>query len=236
MFKTKSIVLNRTHEIIPDIFALEKIGAGHDGIVFKYGDKAIKLLKYDASTRSKKGLMTSEKAIYFIDNLDLQRIAKPIDTFSNFDDDFLGYVMNYLESSDREFSCADLFDSICLMEEDFKELTANKILAGDINRGSFIYTNDFLHLCDTDKYQCYSGFDVASKNNNMLNFVIAKMLYFKICDDNDLSACERKILLSWVKRCSNQTSFLTELKRSVADIPDMPVGELAKVKMKKILH
>lgn len=236
MFRTKSIVLNGSHEIIPDIFALEKIGAGHDGIVFRQGDKAIKLLKYDPLTRKEKGLMTFEKAIYFTNNLELERIAKPIDTFSDLDGVFAGYVMDYLESSDRKFTCEDLFEATCGMEEDFKRLTANKVLAGDINRGSFIYTDDFLHLCDTDKYQHYSRFDLACRNRNMLNFVMAKMFYFRMCDDNDFSMEERKRLLAWVKKCSNQPNFLDELKRGIVDTPEVSVDEFARVKVKKLLH
>ena len=79
MINAKSVILDSSHEVIPNIHVLEKLGAGHDGIVFRYGDKALKLLKYDVTLRRKKGLMTYDKAIAFSDNLDLRRITNPID-------------------------------------------------------------------------------------------------------------------------------------------------------------
>ena len=64
---------------IPNVFELKRLGAGHDGVVYRYDDLVFKLLKYDIDLRKQKDLMTFEKAYYFMENLDLKRIAQPID-------------------------------------------------------------------------------------------------------------------------------------------------------------
>lgn len=249
MTNVKSIILDSSHEIVPNIFVLEKIGAGHDGIVFRYGDKALKLLKYDVTLRRKQGLMTYDKAISFSDNLNLRRITDPIDTFSDVDGNFIGYVMNYLDAVNSpkkegtslykrptEFTCSDLFDSMLELALDFENLTNNKILVSDVNRGSYIYTDDFLHLCDMDKYQIYFAGDLACKNNTTFNFVISKMLFFMMQYDNEFSSLERKKLSAWIRNCSNSPEFLSTLLEEVYEKRDESIGEFVNVKVKKILH
>lgn len=249
MTNAKSIILDSSHEVIPNIYVLEKIGAGHDGIVFKYGDKALKLLKHDVTLRRKKGLMTYDKATVFSDSLDLKRITSPIDTFSDVDGNFIGYVMNYLDAVNSpkkegislykrptEFTCSDLFDSVLELALDFENLTDNKILVSDVNRGSYIYTDDFLHLCDMDKYRIYSAGDLTSKNNTTFNFAISKMLFFMMQYDNDFSSQEKKRLSAWVKNCSNSPEFLSTLLEEVYEKKDESIGEFVNVKVKKILH
>ena len=93
----KQVVLRSTLEVIPDISALPRVGAGHDGRVFKFNDKALKLLKYDISLRKEKNLMTFSKATYFLDELDLKRIIKPIDILLDSEGVYTGYVMEYLD-------------------------------------------------------------------------------------------------------------------------------------------
>lgn len=249
MANAKTIILDGSHDVISNIYELEKLGAGHDGVVFRYNDKALKLLKYDASLRSKRGLMTFEKAESFSEELSLRRITNPIDTFSDTDGVFAGYVMDYLDAVNSrykkgtvdyklpiEFTCADLFDSILELALDFECLTDNKILVSDVNRGSYIYTEDFLHLCDMDKYQRYSSGDLARKNNITLNFVVSKMLFFMMQYDNEFSSQERKQLSAWVKNCSNSPEFLSTLLEEVYEKRDESIGEFVNVKVKKILH
>ena len=228
MTNAKSIILDSSHEVIPNIHVLEKLGAGHDGIVFRYGDKALKLLKYDVTLRRKKGLMTYDKAIAFSDNLDLRRITNPINSPKK--------EGTSLYKKPTEFTCSDLFDSMLELALDFENLTDNKILVSDVNRGSYIYTDDFLHLCDMDKYQIYSAGDLASKNNTTFNFVISKMLFFMMQYDNEFSSQERKQLSAWVKNCSNSPEFLSTLLEEVYKKRDESIGEFVNVKVKKILH
>ena len=98
----KSVVLQCSGEIIPDIYALDKLGAGHDGLVFRFNAKALKILKYDYKVRRERNLMTWDKAIYFRDNLRLRRIACPIDVFFDEEEKFAGYVMDYYDDVTKE--------------------------------------------------------------------------------------------------------------------------------------
>lgn len=159
----KTVILKNNLEEIPNIYDLEKIGSGHDGLVFRYQDKVLKLLKYDINTRKVKNLMTFDKAIYFQKKLKLIRMTKPIDTMLDVDGIYTGIVMEYLDDVTTEkkkgtpryketgnFTCGDLVCSTNDLEEDFNELTKNRVQAKDLNRGSYIYTTDFMHLCDMD--------------------------------------------------------------------------------------
>ena len=128
------------------------------------------------------------------------------------------------------------FHNVNHVSLDFENLTDNKILVSDVNRGSYIYTDDFLHLCDMDKYQIYSAGDLASKNNTTFNFVISKMLFFMMQYDNEFSSQERKQLSAWVKNCSNSPEFLSTLLEEVYKKRDESIGEFVNVKVKKILH
>ena len=189
-YQNRTYVFRSSLEIVENIFALPRIGAGHDGYVFRLNNKALKLLKYDISLRKEKGLMTFAKAVYFQDELDLKRFTKPIDILLDEEGVYSGYVMDYLEdvtSEDKkdspihrsiiDFTCGDLIHAANQLEEDFAKLSKKKVLASDINAGSYIYTTDFIKLCDMDKYQV-SSTDVTERNKSMLNYVLAKYLYY----------------------------------------------------------
>lgn len=67
-------------------------------MVFKYNDKALKLLKYDIENRQKKDLMTFEKACYFVENLNLRRVIIPIDVLLDINGIYIGIVMDYYDN------------------------------------------------------------------------------------------------------------------------------------------
>ena len=77
--QSKQVIFRSDLSVVPNIYDLPKLGAGHDGRVFRFNNKALKLLKYDISLRKEKDLMTFAKATYFLDELNLKRIVKPID-------------------------------------------------------------------------------------------------------------------------------------------------------------
>lgn len=127
--KAKAVILQSNHQLIKNIYALNKIGAGHDGIVYRYENKALKLLKHDIITRKNNGLMTYEKVIFFQDKLDLKRILKPIDIMLDADGIYVGYVMNYCNRiyTIDDFYLYDLLNSVSYVEDDFQNLTKNNI-------------------------------------------------------------------------------------------------------------
>lgn len=250
----KTIILKSNLEEIPNIYDLEKVGSGHDGLVFRYQDKVLKLLKYDIETRKIKNLMTFDKAIYFQKKLKLKRIAKPIDTILDEDGIYTGIVMEYLDDVTNEkkketprhketgnFTCGDLVCSILDLEEDFNELTKNKVQAKDLNRGSYIYTTDFIHLCDMDKYVIKaSSSSVDDLNRRTLNFVIAKFLYYEMVKQNHFDSKvnkeELRKLSQWVKINCNSRTYLGEMVEEVKSDYHMPLSEYATYKSKSILR
>ena len=138
-YQNKTYVFRSSLEVVPDIFSLPRIGAGHDGYVFRFNNKALKLLKYDISLRKEKRLMTFTKAVSFQDELDLKRFAKPTDILLDEEGVYSGYVMDYLEdvtSEDKkdlpihrsivDFTCGELVHTANQLEEDFAELSRKK--------------------------------------------------------------------------------------------------------------
>lgn len=228
-YGTKTVILRGNLKVIPNVYALEKLGAGHDGLVFRMGDKALKLLKYDVEHRKTAGLMTFQKAIYFKDELDLKRITKPIDVMLDVDGNYTGYVMDYLEDvtavkrkgtpiykEPGDFTCGDLVKATYDLTDDFEKMTKKNVIAKDINRGTYIYSYDFMHLCDMDKYEYGIEKSIADDmNKRMLNFAIAKYLYYEMLKANQFDKGQLKVLSTWVKKSCNSRTFLKDLEKEI---------------------
>ena len=243
--QSKQVIFRSDLSVIPNIYELPRLGAGHDGRVFRFNNKALKLLKYDISLRKEKDLMTFAKATYFLDELNLKRIVKPIDKLLDDDGSYTGYVMDYLEDVTNpkkkgmpiyrevsDFSCGDLINSTHELIEDFNELTKKNVLATDINRGSYIFTTDFMHLCDMDKYQM-GLVRVEDLNKSRLNYVVAKFL--AVVMSKDLDKEQLKKLNVWLKQVVNSRNFLELLENEIGTDYRSPISEFAEYKVKKIV-
>jgi len=227
------------------ISELEKIGAGHDGIVYRYNDDyALKVLKYNTQERKDRNLMTFDKAIYLKENLKLRRITNPKDILLDTDGNYAAYMMDYKDDVIKadeyrnvgNFTCGDLLSSVFELQEYFAELTKKNVLAKDINRGSYIYTSDFLYLCDMDKYEINNR-GCEDLNKRALNFVIAKLLYYEMLKNGSFDNLQMRQLANWVKKCANARNFIGELDREIVEIGDYkyPISEYTKQKVKKII-
>lgn len=235
------IVLRDNLKIIKDVKSMKKIGAGHDGIVLKDGDIVLKILKYDIARRKQQNLMTFEKAIYFHDNLNLQKVTKPIDIILDKDGIYIGYVMKYLEDITKntnktpgDFTCRELITSSEVLKEDFEHLTEKQVSVKDINRGSYIYTTDFLNICDMDKYTIHNHKPVVS-NQKALNFTISKFLYYEMLKSKHTTKEELKALSIWVKKSSNNSDFLNKLIQELKPSEESFITEYAEYKRKRII-
>ena len=232
---------------IPNVYVLDKVGAGHDGSIFRFNEYALKILKYDISLRKERRLMTFDKVIYFQDKLDLKRITQPIDTLLDNDGIFSGYVMKYLDDlaspkkvgtplyrSPAEYRCGELITSWKELEDDFYQLSEHGIRAQDINAGSYLFTSDFMHLCDMDKY-------VFSRNPRPLNdttlrYVFAKFLSLEM---QKIHACDREdhlALSAWVKEKSNSKSFFDEVSFDIGSEYNKPISDYVEYKAKSLFR
>ena len=128
-----------------------------------------------------------------------------------------------------------MLEAIEDLEEDFAALSKNHVLAQDINRGSYIYTSSFLHLCDTDKYQILSGSDATYRNQCMLNFVVAKIIVLEAKRNFDLDKSQTKKVNAWVKDSANRGRFLAEFKNEIDHKKDQRIGQIVEQKVKKII-
>lgn len=252
MVLPEKVILRSNLKVISGISKLEKVGAGHDGIVFRFNDNALKILKYDINLRRQRNLMTFEKILYFQDELNLGRIIQPRDILLDFEGVYSGYVMDCLDnlaSSKKEgtssykrlgdFLCEDLIEASYELEDDFNELTEKRVVAKDINRGSYIYTDNFLHLCDMDKYLKVDNkttLSVSDENKKMCNFVIAKALYYEMQKLYGVDKTGEKQLNNWVKKSSNSRTFMQELRTDLAGCADEPLHDYVLSKAKKIVR
>lgn len=244
----KPIFRSSNYKLIQDIYGLEKIGAGHDGIVYRYNNLVFKVLKYDIDKRKEKDLMTFEKATYFANNLNLTSITTPIDILLDSDGVYTGYVMRYFDDVTKnekspyyqkigKFQMKYLQQSIDKLEKDVSILSDKKILIQDLNRGSYIYTKDHMIMCDMDKFRISSSsISVSNTNASYLNFFISKSLYYEMEKSREFSKDDLKKLICWVKRCSNSYTFLQELRKDCISDPNYPVGEYAKEKGKILIR
>lgn len=243
----RPIFMSSAYRKIPDYAELEKIGAGHDGIVYRYGDLVFKLLKYDIHERKAKDLMTFEKAHYFIENLMLSHITQPIDILLDADGMYTGYVMKYFDDVTRNPSASystpsslplgKLQESISFLDEDVRKLNSSHVIIQDINRGSYIYTDDGLNMCDMDKFRIiHSGRVPIDLNKRSLSFFIAKALYYQMEKSGEFTKEELKTLLQWVKKSANSSSFLSQLMNDCNHNSHYPMGEYAKEKGKMLVR
>lgn len=246
--KSQPVVLDGKH-YIPNIFDLPKLGAGHDGIVFRYGDLALKLLKYDIETRKAKGLMTFQKAKFFSEELHMKRHVQPKGIMLNEDGVYCGYSMDALEdvTLDKkkgtleymqrgDFMVGELESAIADLEQDADELTRKKIVAKDLNRGSYIFTSHFMHICDMDKFmKVLSAKGVRDLNVQALNFLIAKFFLYEIQKMPDVTEADKKVVAQWVKRSISSKNFLDKTREEIACVPDATISQYLDIKKDMIL-
>ena len=248
--KPKQLYLGNNFKPIPNVFKLDRVGAGHDGFVYRDGEIVYKVLKHDIDERKERGLMSFEKARAF-STLEVKRIIKPIDVLIDEDGCYAGYVMQYYEdltknlSSPRfknigDFSCGEFIYSVNELECDFAELTRRGISPKDLNRGSYIFSADFMHLCDMDKYQ-FSRNRALQVNWEQLNFVIAKMMYFEKIEREGISKTAEetkeinKKMNDWVRRSSNTKDFIQQLRNEVGSSYSTPISEFTDYTFQKVI-
>ena len=228
----KKLFTGTNFKEIPDVFSLERVGAGHDGFVYRDGDVVYKVLKHGIDGRKERGLMSFDKTMNF-QTLDVNRIIKPDDVLIDEDGVYAGYVMHYYEDLSKkdeegivkkqigEFTVEDFLTSVSELCDDVSELTKRGIVIKDINRGSYIFSSDFLHICDMDKYFLNRG-QALRINWNQLNFIVAKLMYFEKMEregyfkDNEFANEINKRMNKWVSKSANASNFIRTLETELS--------------------
>lgn len=235
---------------IPNVFKLERVGAGHDGFVYRDGDIVYKVLKHDIDERKERGLMSFDKARIF-QELDVKRIIKPTDVLIDEDGRYAGYVMKYYEDLTKnpnsprfkqigDFTCGDFIHSVDELENDFVVLTKEGVTPKDLNRGSYIFSPDFVHLCDMDKYQLSRG-RAIQVNWEQLNFIIAKMMYFEKMEREGYFRSVEEVkdinrrMNDWVKKSTNDRRFVDFLRKEVGSDYSSPLREFTDYTFQKVI-
>ena len=236
---------------IPDVFALERVGAGHDGFVYRDGDIVYKVLKHGIDGRKERGLMSFDKARAF-QTLDVNRFIKPTDVLIDEDGIYAGYVMKFYDDLSKEedgvvrkqigeFTCEDFLASVDELSSDVSELTKKGLVIKDINRGSYIFSSDFLHICDMDKYFLNRG-QALRVNWNQLNYIVAKMMYFEKMEregffkDTEFANEINKRMNKWVSKVTNSSDFIRSLEKELSGSSlDTPISEFVDYTFQKVI-
>ena len=248
----KKLFTGANFKEIPDVFSLERVGAGHDGFVYRDGDVVYKVLKHGIDGRKERGLMSFDKAMNF-QTLDVNRIIKPDDVLIDEDGVYAGYVMHYYEDLSKkdeegivkkqigEFTVEDFLTSVSELCDDVSELTKRGIVIKDINRGSYIFSSDFLHICDMDKYFLNRG-QALRINWNQLNFIVAKLMYFEKMEregyfkDNEFANEINKRMNKWVSKSANASNFIRTLETELnGSNLNSPLSEFVDFTFQKII-
>ena len=248
----KKLFTGTNFKEIPDVFSLERVGAGHDGFVYRDGDVVYKVLKHGIDGRKERGLMSFDKAMNF-QTLDVNRIIKPDDVLIDEDGVYAGYVMHYYEDLSKkdeegivkkqigEFTVEDFLISVSELCDDVSELTKRGIVIKDINRGSYIFSSDFLHICDMDKYFLNRG-QALRINWNQLNFIVAKLMYFEKMEregyfkDNEFANEINKRMNKWVSKSANSSNFIRTLETELnGSNLNSPLSEFVDFTFQKII-
>ena len=134
------VFFSRAYIHIPDITQLNKLGIGHDGAVFGYGDLALKTLKYDIDQRKEKNLMTFEKAKYIITELSLRRVSQPIDILLTQDEKIVRkdnyYGNNSYELVSRRQEKSPYTKHYCSFTDDNPTMKKKILLISDTHIGN----------------------------------------------------------------------------------------------------
>ena len=248
----KKLFTGTNFKEIPDVFALERVGAGHDGFVYRDGDIVYKVLKHGIDGRKEKGLMSFDKARAF-QTLDVKRFIKPDDVLIDEDGIYAGYIMRYYDDLSKkqedgsirknigEFTGEDFLISIEELSSDISELTKKGLVIKDINRGSYIFSDDFLHICDMDKYFLNRG-QALRVNWSQLNYIVAKMMYFEKMEregffkDKEFANELNKRMNKWVSKASNSSNFIRTLENELGGSAlDAPLSEFVDYTFQKII-
>ena len=112
------------------------------------------------------------------------------------------------------FTCGELVGAITELLTDVDTLNRFRMLIKDINDGSYIYTTDFMHICDMDKYRQIKA-ETFALNQNALNLIIAKFFIIEVKKKYGKSDEVKKKATAWVKKSSNDPGFLERIISSV---------------------
>ena len=128
-------------KITPEFLStLEKIGKGACADVYKYGDKALKILNESGKTMT--NLQETSKLV----GTKNDTFVLPEQILTGVDGEVIGYVLELVDGQAfiddniiKNVDFATLKDTIEKVEQDLQQLSANKIVCDDLNHKNIIW-------------------------------------------------------------------------------------------------
>lgn len=128
-------------EITPEYLStLEKIGRGACADVYKYGDKAIKVL--NESGKAMTNLQETSKLVGIKNNT----FVLPEEILTDADGKVIGYILELVDGQAfiddniiKNIDFDTLKGAITKVEQDLKQLSANKVVCDDLNHKNIMW-------------------------------------------------------------------------------------------------
>lgn len=128
-------------EITPEYLgSLEKIGKGACADVYKYEDKALKVL--NESGKAMTNLQETSKLVGIKNNT----FVLPEEILTGTDGEVIGYILELVDGRAfiddniiKNIGFDTLKDSIAKVEQDLQQLSANKVVCSDLNHKNIMW-------------------------------------------------------------------------------------------------
>lgn len=151
------------HEFLADVDSLKRLnGNTKDGMIYRYNDEALKLLKSNN--------MTYNKACFLRNNITSPLFLKPLRIVKDLSGKFVGYTSAYkqeIKNGIFEMSTKEFIDNFSELRDAFVDLANGGINTLDVGYHNTIVADDNgrlrLYICDLDRYLYAEGKTYAER-------------------------------------------------------------------------
>lgn len=149
------------------------VGAGAEGEVFRYGDKALKIYREKCFKRR----LEEDTASKLI-GIPTKRILLPRELIRDPDSlKFMGYETPFIRGCSK-YSILDMpmknfLDEVSILEDDIELLSSKNVELADFSRDNFLYNGSF-YFCDPGSYR----FNEDALKGNMYSYNIQRFSGF----------------------------------------------------------
>lgn len=151
-----------------------KIGFGSEGVVYKFGDYALKLY-YD---NPRKNILDTD-TINYLSTIETDRILLPIDGAFSEQGDLLGYLTQYHNTNKlkgiKNMDISTFIDEVEKIENDALYLEESRVDIDDLHRENIVFDGS-INLVDPGSYMISDNFYI-NNSEKVEEFVLEEIIY-----------------------------------------------------------
>ncbi len=173
---------------------LKKIGQGSQGKIYKYHNKALKVIRYEASD------LTLEDYNH-LQNIKTKRILLPEDAFTGISGNLRCYTIELIKKNRKnqiyKMLMNQFVEEVYQIERELDLLSNNHVVIQDLILKNFMFDGIF-RFVDAGRYKInysYSVSEIRNMNQNVFNcFILGELFTKKIYRDYDLGIVKHPML------------------------------------------